>query len=52
MAAGVFQWVELQYTPKDVAESYDCGSLGCFTFFDSFYFMVVTVSVIYINLQP
>ena len=44
LAAGVLQWVEWRATPKHVQESESCLSYGCLSFYDAFYFVIVTVN--------
>lgn len=46
LAAGVLQWVEWQATPPSVRESSGCPSNGCISFYEAFYFIIVTVSTV------
>ena len=46
VAAGIFQFAEFVDTPADVAAALDCPPTGCTTFFEAFYFMVVTTATV------
>lgn len=47
IAAGILQWVELIATPDSVKKENDCsGPYGCMSFYEAFYFTVVTVSTV------
>ena len=50
LAAGVLQWVEWRATPKHVQESESCLPYGCLSFYDAFYFVIVTVN--YLHFSP
>eukprot|EP00897_Mesotaenium_endlicherianum_P003898 jgi/Mesen1/3536/ME000198S02739 len=46
LAAGIFQWVEFVATSAKTREELKCGRLGCYSFFEAIYFMVVTVATV------
>ncbi|MCO5551651.1 hypothetical protein L7F22_005155 [Adiantum nelumboides] len=46
LAAGILQWVEWRATSQSVREANDCPSYGCLSFYEAFYFIIVTVSTV------
>ncbi|KAI5056590.1 hypothetical protein GOP47_0028408, partial [Adiantum capillus-veneris] len=46
LAAGILQWVEWRATPQSVRDANGCPSYGCLSFFEAFYFIIVTVSTV------
>ncbi|XP_024516267.1 calcium-activated potassium channel subunit alpha-1-like isoform X2 [Selaginella moellendorffii] len=46
IAAGILQWVEYKTTSADKKIQQGCGVSGCFTFYDAFYFVIVTITTV------
>ncbi|XP_024525362.1 calcium-activated potassium channel subunit alpha-1 isoform X2 [Selaginella moellendorffii] len=46
IAAGIFQWVEYKNTPANVKREANCDEAGCFTFYQAFYFLIVTITTV------
>jgi hypothetical protein len=44
IAAGLLQWVDYMATPAVFKAANGCSPKGCITFFQAFYFMIVTVN--------
>lgn len=44
IAAGILQWVDNKMTKDSVKAAFGCRDSGCLSFFDAFWFMIVTVS--------
>lgn len=50
IAAGILQWVDNKATSQSVKEAKGCGDHGCLTFFDAFWFMIVTVCTLHFSI--
>ncbi|EFJ25888.1 hypothetical protein SELMODRAFT_441904 [Selaginella moellendorffii] len=46
IAAGILQWVEYKATSAATKAEEGCDPEGCFTFYDAFYFIVVTITTV------
>ncbi|KAL3677579.1 hypothetical protein R1sor_027527 [Riccia sorocarpa] len=46
IAAGLVQWIDFRAISSEYKEKHHCSPKGCMTFFEAFYFMIVTISTV------